>query len=145
MQQRDSKAIVRRYFNEVWNKGNLDAADEIIALGFSVEGCGGAVSGLEAVKLYVSCYREVCPNIHFTLLSLIEEGDKVVACWLGTGTQVESDCEETAASFQKAPVVGLSIYRIAGGKIMEAWAGSDHACLSTDAARRLGITRNNLQ
>src|SRR6266568_1234148 len=122
-----NKAIVRRYFEEVWNKGDLAAADVVVAPNFSLEGYGSAISGLEAVKLYVSSYRDVYPRVHFTILSLLAEGDMVVACWIGRGIQTAScGADEAAASTQKCLTTGLSVYRIANGQIAEAWAGSDH-------------------
>jgi len=139
--ERENIDTVRLYFEEVWNKGNLDAADELVDIHFSVEGCGGAISGLEAVKLYVSSYRSVYPDVHFTLLSLAAEGDRVVACWVGRGMhQVTADCQDEAPAAQKCPATGLSVYRIANGKIAEAWAGSDHQGLGS--VRRLGISRD---
>lgn len=131
MSEQENIAVVRRYFREVWNKGNYDAADEIVSPTFSVEGCGGAISGLDAVKLYISSYRSVYPNVHFTMLSIVAERDKVVACWVGTGMQ--SACEGSA---HKA-TYGLSVYRIANGRIMEAWSGSDHSGIM----QRMGIQR----
>jgi predicted ester cyclase len=137
----DNKTIVRRYFEEVWNKGDLDAADELVDRHFSVEGCGGAISGLEAVKLYVSSYRSVYPNVHFTVLSMAAEGDRVVACWVGRGIQQAGvDCQDEAPAAKTCSSTGMSIYRIAGGKIAEAWAGSDHRGIRS--ARRLGISRD---
>src|SRR5206468_12818975 len=84
--EENNRAIVRRYFEEVWNKGNLAAADLLVAPNFSLEGCG-AISGLEAVKLYISSYRALYPKVHFTILSLVAEGDTVVACWVVSGMQ----------------------------------------------------------
>jgi hypothetical protein len=141
VKERENVAIVRRYFEEVWNKGNLDAADELVDRNFSVEGCGGAISGLEAVKLYVSSYRSVYPGVHFTLLSMAVDADRVVVCWAGRGmSQVTSDCQDEAPASCNCTSTGMSIYRIANGKIMEAWAGSDHRGIGS--VRRLGISRD---
>jgi predicted SnoaL-like aldol condensation-catalyzing enzyme len=136
LNKQDNIAIVRRYFEEVWNRGNLDAADELVAPEFSVEGCGGAISGLQAVKLYVSSYRTVYPRVHFTMLSLLAEGDLVVACWIGRGMHSTSDERKSCYS------TGISVYRIAGGKIAEAWSGSDHT--GAGSVRRLGIRRDDM-
>ena len=140
MNEGANKAVVRRYFEEVWNKGNVDVAPELIDENFSVEGCGGAISGLEAVKLYVSSYRSLFPDVHFTILSMQEEGDKVVACWLGRGLQLMCDCQDESAPPKTGQLAGLSVYRIADGKIAEAWADSDR--VTQGAAPRLGINRN---
>ena len=137
MSEEDNKAVVRRYFEEVWNKGDLAAADLLVAPNFSLEGCGGAISGLEAVKLYVTSYRDVYPRVHFTILSLLAEGDMVVACWLASSTN--SACDASPAC-KRGRKTGLSVYRIASGQIAEAWASTDH--LGTGPMGRLGITRN---
>jgi predicted ester cyclase len=108
-----------------------------------VEGCGGAISGLEAVKLYVSSYREIYPNVHFTMLSLVAEGDRVIACWVSTGMYPVCDCQDEVPPTSKCSTSGLSVYRIANGKIAEAWAGSDHT--GAGAIQRLGIQRNRNQ
>ena len=132
-------AIVRRYFEEVWNNGDLDAAEELVAPDFSVEGCGGAISGLEAVKLYVSSYRTAYPRVRFTMLSVIAEGDMVLACWMGQGLHSAAcDSDEDAQACPRSSS-GLSIYRIEGGKIAEAWAGSDHN--GAGRVERLGIRK----
>jgi predicted SnoaL-like aldol condensation-catalyzing enzyme len=132
-------AIVRRYFDEVWNRGNLEAAEELVAPDFSVEGCGGAISGLEAVKLYVSSYRAAYPHVRFTMLSVIAEGAMVLACWMGQGLHSAAcDSDEDAQNCTRRSS-GLSIYRIQGGRIAEAWAGSDH--VGAGRAERLGIRK----
>jgi len=138
LSEKENIGVVRRYFDEVWNSGNLDAADDLVAPNFSVEGYG-AISGLEAVKLYVLSYRTLYPTVHFTMLSLIAEGDLVVACWIGRGMQSACCSEEAPAMAKCAPTAGLSIYRIADGKIAEAWAGSEHG--GNGNAQRLGIRR----
>jgi predicted ester cyclase len=141
--ERDNEAIVRRYFEEVWNKGNFQAADELIDLRFSVEGCGGAISGQEAVKLYISSYRQVYPNVRFTTLSMVAEGDRVVACWVCRGMYTACDCQDESPRASKCSTTGLSVYRISNGKIADAWGGSDHTGMGT--VRRLGIQGNKDQ
>jgi predicted SnoaL-like aldol condensation-catalyzing enzyme len=139
--EENNRAIVRRYFEEVWNRGDLAAADLLVAPNFSLEGCGGAISGLEAVKLYVTSYRALHPSVHFTILSLLAEGDMVAACWAVSGMQTaQCGADEATAHVQKCYTTGLSVYRIADGQIAEAWIGSDHTGIS--AARHLGITRD---
>jgi predicted SnoaL-like aldol condensation-catalyzing enzyme len=144
LNKQDNIAIVRRYFEEVWNKGNLHAADDLVARGFSVEGCGGAISGLQAVKLYVSSYRAAYPRVHFTMLSLLAEGNLVVACWVvGRGMcSISGGCDEASGEKRAGPATGISVYRIAGGKIAEAWTGSDHT--GAGILRRLGIRRDDM-
>jgi predicted SnoaL-like aldol condensation-catalyzing enzyme len=120
-----NKAIVRRYFDEIWNSGNMEAAGEVLAANFSA--CGGAISGLEAARLYISSYREAYPHTHFTILSILAEEDFVSVCWACSGAHGGSAGNAT----------GLSVYRLADGKIIEAWATSD----VLGPMQRLGISR----
>jgi hypothetical protein len=119
-------AVVRRYFTEFWNKGNLDIANDILAPSFGSP--GGAISGPEAARLYVSSYRSAFPRIHFTLLSLHCQGDMVVACWVGTGAHDGSEtCPEAVAPGKERTITGLSVYRLENGKIADMWMGCEAA------------------
>lgn len=123
MSDAEKMAIVRRYFTDLWNKGNLDAADALIAPGF---GGGGVMPGPEAAKMYVSSYRSAFPNIHFRILSLQCQGDHVMACWVGTGAHEPcSDRPDPALLGDNRTITGLSVYRLENGKIAEMWIGGE--------------------
>src|SRR5215203_5162309 len=118
--------VVRSYFTELWNRGKLDLADELIAPAFGGE--GGVVSGPEAAKMYVSSYRCAFPNIHFCVLNLRCEGELVAACWAGTGThEPSSECGDGALVGKERTITGLSVYRLEDGKIAEMWIGCEAA------------------
>jgi len=56
----ENKALVRRYFEEIWNKGNLDLIDELFTTDFvrhGPTGTEGEVRGLEGFKGLVSMYQ----------------------------------------------------------------------------------------
>lgn len=113
-----NKKLVRRYFEQVWNRGDMAAADEIIARDYNAY--AGGMSGLEAAKLYISSYRSMFPGTHFTVLSMAAEGNKVAVCWASRGTH-------RSASEHPCPVTGMSIYRISNGKIAGSWIEQDSA------------------
>jgi SnoaL-like domain len=57
----ENKAIVRRYFEEIWDKGNLDLLDELLTTNFvrhGPTGTEGEVRGLEGFKGLVSTYQD---------------------------------------------------------------------------------------
>ena len=130
MSTKENEALVRRYFDEVWNKGNLEVTDEIIAHSYGSR--DGVMCGLTALKLSISAYRETFPNTCFTILSMTAEGDTVAVCWASQGTYagLRSAYETGKGTAQ----TGMSIYRIAEGKIVEGWAASDEL----GAMQRLG-------
>lgn len=84
-----NKSLARRYTLELWSKGNLAVADEIIAPNYTVHdpGTPGRQGGPEGDKQTVSLYRSVFPDLHFIVEDLVSEGDKVVIRWTARGTQ----------------------------------------------------------
>jgi len=75
-----NKQIIRRYYNELWNKWNLALANELVAPDVSFRGSLAIeVQGLEGFKGYVNMVRAAFPDFHNTIEDLIAEDNKVVA------------------------------------------------------------------
>ena len=118
----DKKAWLRKSMDEVWNKGNLDAAGEFYAADVVIHNAApDNPGGLEGVKYTVSGLRGAFPDIQFTVEDLIAEGDKVSQRWSATGTQ-KGEWMGAPASGEKTTMGGISIVRIANGKIVEIWS-----------------------
>src|SRR5438552_12760679 len=87
MSVEENKSLVRRYFDEVWNKGNMDATREFIHAHLSNHvAAPGAPAGSEGIKQGFTLFRGVFPDLHATIDHLIAEADMVVAHWTATGT-----------------------------------------------------------
>lgn len=140
MTDEEKMRVVRRYFTELWNKGKLEVAEELFAPSFGGE--TGAISGPEAARMYVSSYRAAFPNIHFRLMSLICQGELVLACWVGTGAHEPSEvCEDGAVPGVERTISGLSVYRLMNGKIAEMWIGAE-ATQQLDKKKQSAYSRN---
>src|SRR5689334_650919 len=77
-----NSALVRRWFDEVWNRGNVDAADELLAPGGVLHDPSMAdVETLEAeaFKAHARAMRNAIPDIHFTVEYTMESNDHVAA------------------------------------------------------------------
>lgn len=133
MSDAEKMAVVSRYFGELWNKGCLEAAEDIIAPEF---GGSGVISGPEAAKMYVSSYRSAFPDINFRILCMRCEGNMVTACWVGTGAHEPSECLEEALKGNRRTITGLSVYRIEAGRIAEMWIGSEAMQLANNNGPR---------
>ena len=108
--------------DEIWSKGNLDAAGEIYAADVVIHNAApDNPGGLEGVKYTVSGVRAAFPDLQFNVGDLIAEGDKVVQRWSWTGTQ-DGEYMGTPPTGKKTTVGGISIVRIANGKIAEIWS-----------------------
>lgn len=78
-----NKALVQRMFDEIWNKGNLDVVDEIIATNYVNP--SDNIRGPEEFKQFVAGLLTGFPDLHMTIEDQIAEGDKEVHRWTGTG------------------------------------------------------------
>ena len=123
----ENKALVRRYFEEVWDKGNLDVAEELLTTTFvryGPTGTEGVVRGLEAFKHLVSMYRSAFPDLRIPIEDLIGEGDRVVIRWTARGTH-QGELMGNAPTGNQLSVTGILIGRVSGGKIEEEWVDYD--------------------
>ena len=131
----ENRAIVERFGDEVWNKGNMEAVDELVASDFVGYGPGRRVThGPEELKQVVSRMRTAFPDLHFTVEDEIAADDRVVTRWTGWGTH-QGDWSGTAATGRPVTFTGIAIRRIADGKIVERWVNVDY----TGLIRQLGV------
>jgi len=80
-------ALVRRFFEEVWNKGNLDLVDEFLAQGYEDHNLPpGAQRGHKGYKASVNMFRSAFPDIEFTLDQVLAEESRVAIRLTGRGT-----------------------------------------------------------
>ena len=123
----DAKTLVRRFFEEVWNQGNLDVLDEIIASDYDphpLPNDSDFGRGPAGQKQFVNQYRLAFPDTHFTVEAQLAEGDVVATRWTADGTHT-GDLMGIPASRQQVTVTGMTINRIANGKLSEGWANFD--------------------
>jgi steroid delta-isomerase-like uncharacterized protein len=84
----ENKATSRRFYEELFNQGNLDAAEEIVTPDFVIHdpNIPEEPRGPEGLKQFVSMYRNVFPDLNFTIEDQIAEGEKVGTRWVAYGT-----------------------------------------------------------
>jgi predicted ester cyclase len=124
MSTEENKAIVRRY-REIHNSNNLAALDQVVDANIvSHSGIPGLPPGLEGGKMVHNMFLSAFPDSQVTTEDLIAEGDKVVERFSFHGTN--------KGSFMGAPPTGkqvtstgMSVFRIANGKIVEHWGEND--------------------
>jgi len=79
---KDNKAIIRWLFDEVFNQGNMEVIDELVAE--DVRGQDAAIDEtrtIHAFRKVVELFRTAFPDPSYTIYDLIAEGDRVVARW----------------------------------------------------------------
>jgi predicted ester cyclase len=121
----DAKQIVRQLFEEPW-KGNLDVIDEYVAPGYIGHDSSepDAIRGPEGFRAFVQKYLTAFPDGAITVDDQIMEGDRVATRWTGRGTQT-GEIAGIAPTGKQATVMGLTISRLEGGKVIEGWTTWD--------------------
>lgn len=119
-----NKAIMRRGIEEVWNKGNFDVIDELIASDFVGHQPPDENHGPEGVKRFFRLMRSAFPDIHFKIEDQIAEGDKVVTRWTASATH-QGEFQGVPATGRPGVVTGMTINRFADGKVVEGWTNLD--------------------
>ena len=83
----DNKSLVRRYYEEMWNRWDFALADELVAEGVAFRGSlGQSVQSRDGFKEYMRAVRRAFPDFHNHVEELVAEGDRVVARLTDTGT-----------------------------------------------------------
>ena len=124
MSTEDNKALVRRY-RQAHNSNNLAALDDIVAADIiSHNPLPGLPSGLEGGKMAHMGFAAAFPDSQVTTEDLIAEGDKVVERFTFHGTNTGS-LMGAPPTGKNVTSSGMSIFRIANGKIVEHWGEND--------------------
>ena len=124
----ENKALMLRWFEEVWNKGRAEAIDEMfaedgLAHGLSDES-GQPLRGPAAFKEFHAKFREAFPDLVVTVEDTVAEGDKVAARCTVRGKH-GGDSLGFAVTQAPTEFTGISIVRVKDGKIVEGWNNFD--------------------
>jgi len=120
-----NKAVVRRVIDEMWNRGDERAIDELIAPDMVEHGAFGAgVGGRDDARATVARFRAAFPDLILEAADLVAEGDSVVLHWIGRGTH-EGEFMGLPPSGARVEARGLDLYRVADGRVVEHWGYPD--------------------
>ncbi len=130
MSTETNKAVGRRFIEEGWNQGKLTVFDELCAPNFLYHEPGRPdVRTLKDYKRFVTETRSAFPDLHFTSGDVIAEGDKGAMRWTMRGTNtgdLVTPMMRIPATGKQVTVMGLSIVRFAGEKLVELWVELDN-------------------
>ena len=125
MSSEQNKMIVRRLLEEPW-KGDLGVVDELIDRNYV--GHDPAIPeplrGPDGFKENVSTYREAYSDAQITVDEQIAEGDKVATRWTARGKH-DGDLMGVAPTGKQVKVSGLTLSRLANGKVIEDYTNWD--------------------
>jgi predicted ester cyclase len=125
--EHNNAAIVRRFWDLVWNQGELSAVDELLDDDFTNFGIRRP-GGRAGVRHIVTVWRTAFPDLHFQIQEEIVHDDKVVHRVLARGThrgefrpgigpgRIMGAMAPTGRSFEADQI---HIHRVHGGLIVE--------------------------
>jgi steroid delta-isomerase-like uncharacterized protein len=121
----DGRAIARRFTEDLWDRGDMAVADEIIAPDFvDHDPVPGQGPGLYGYREMLGAFRAAFPDLRVRNEDVIAEGDKVVARWTARGTHGGA-LMNIPPTGKHITLKGVDILRIEGGKIVERWGEFD--------------------
>ena len=124
----ENKKLLRRWFDEVWNKGRADAIEEMFAENGIAHGLSDdpskPIKGPSDYRPFYAVFRQAFPNLVIVIEDMIAEGDKVAARCSVRGKH-EGDFMGRAATQSPVQFTGITIVRIENGKSVEAWNNFD--------------------
>jgi predicted ester cyclase len=120
----ENKALMRRFIEEVWNKGNLQVADEIFHPAATSPSAPQLPPGPAGVRIIAEMFRSAFPDFRMTIEDLIAEEDIVVARFTQGGTH-RGTFMGAAPTGRQVQFTEIGILRVAGGKVVESWYETD--------------------
>lgn len=135
MSVEENKAAYHHIIEEVWNKGNLSLIESHVHPDFFWSASGLEYRGAEGFGQMVTMMREAFPDLHVTIDDMVGEGDRLVVRVTVSGT-MKGTFMGIPPTGKKVSQVGITIVRIAGGKIAETWALLDQL----DLMQQLGVS-----
>ncbi len=125
MSAEENKALVRRFFDDAWVKGNVAAVVEFMATDYVEHPRPSSLpTGPEGLKQLISAYRSAFPDLTMTLNDLFAEGEMVAFRWSARGTHL-GDWLGIPPTGYHVTAAGISVFRIGGGKVVESWTSID--------------------
>jgi steroid delta-isomerase-like uncharacterized protein len=124
MSASENEALVRRFLEEAYNRGNLAVGDELLA-----ENCvfytPAPIPGIAGWKQFATAFLTAFPeDMQVTIDDLFAAGDKVTARWTARGTH-NGPLRGIPPSGKQVTWLGMAIYHLSDGKITEVWGLND--------------------
>jgi steroid delta-isomerase-like uncharacterized protein len=120
-----NKALVRRFFTEAWSTGDVSRRDAFLAPGYRGH-IAGAAEPIDADgwTAFLTAFRRAFPDATFTVQDMVAEGDRVAVRLTMRGTHL-GEMNGLPPTGRRVTVTGISIERVADGRIVEGWNQND--------------------
>ena len=120
------KSLVERFYDEVWNKGNVEVASEVFAEDYVRHDLRPtqALPGPAGQAKIAADFRAAFPDLRMELDLILGDGDLVAARWTAEGTNT-GPWGGRPPTGKRARFSGVNIFRFRDGKVVELWNQRD--------------------
>jgi steroid delta-isomerase-like uncharacterized protein len=119
-------AIVRKFFEDVINKGDMNILEEIFSENFTDHYASPDLpKGIGGFKLFLTRIATAFPDIQATVEDIFSDKDKVVVRLSFRGTQTGELMGGIPPSGKPAVWTGIDIFKLSEGKITDRWSQRD--------------------
>jgi predicted ester cyclase len=122
--QQTAGQVVRRWFDEVWNKQRKEAIAELLSPDALLHEGDDVSRGLEGFSQFFDRMQASLSDIRIVIDDEITQGDKVCVRWTCTARHTGNGLGLPPTN-QQVHTTGMSIVRVAGNKIVEGWQNWD--------------------
>jgi predicted ester cyclase len=126
----DGERLLRKWFEEVWNKNRLEAIEEMLADGYKTRGLRNAIgeepTSIESMKEFRKRFATEFPSLRIDVEEVVADGHRVAARCSVEVTQ--------AGTGKKAKFGGMCFMHLKDGKVAEAWNNFDFASMRQQLA-----------
>jgi steroid delta-isomerase-like uncharacterized protein len=124
-----NKEVLRTYVETIFNQQQVDRAEELVAPDYVDHAAlPGQAPGLAGAKRKWAMYLAGIPDLRVTIEELVAEGDKVAVRRSYAGTH-RGELLGIPPTGKQVRISGISIFRLAEGKIAEHWEQLDRLAL----------------
>ncbi|MFR9730711.1 ester cyclase [Saccharopolyspora sp. MS10] len=121
---------VRRAWAASWDRGEVDALDDLLAPGYRRHSTGARPQGREEFQRSILATREAFPDLSTSIDEVVEAGDRMAIRWHSTGTHTGTFLDVPATG-RRVEVTGVVFAHFDGERVVDEWVTWDPRQLLT--------------
>jgi steroid delta-isomerase-like uncharacterized protein len=124
--QENKDIVLRQWYQELWNKWNVGAADDLLTSDYLLHLSGSPTPmDRDATKQVVTMFRSAFPDLRHTVDEMIAEENTIATRWTVWGTH-RGEFQGIAPTGKRISVSGTTVHHMANGRIAETWLTVDN-------------------
>jgi steroid delta-isomerase-like uncharacterized protein len=120
-----NKALIRRFVDEIFNQGRIEAIDELVAPdAVDHAALPGMPPGREGIKRRAAMIRSAFPDFQIIVEDQVAEGDRVAGRYTMRGTH-QGDLMGIPPTGKPVSIIAMDVIRVRDGRLVEHWGQID--------------------